>query len=127
MERTQHVMLAGGGADAFAETLARLRRHEGLETQLLFLDCDTEVLIRRYTETRRRHPLAGDRPAADGIAIERRLLTPVRALAACGSGGRSFSGGSGGEQAVSNSAQHSNVRSIAAVSCLAAGMLRHVA
>jgi RNase adapter protein RapZ len=71
----------GFSADAFAETLARLRRHEGLETQLLFLDCDTEVLIRRYTETRRRHPLAGDRPAADGIAIERRLLTPVRALA----------------------------------------------
>jgi UPF0042 nucleotide-binding protein len=71
----------GFNADAFAETLARLRAHEGLETTLLFLDCDTEVLIRRYAETRRRHPLAGDRPAADGIAIERRLLEPVRGLA----------------------------------------------
>ncbi len=44
----------------------------------LFLDCDTPELERRYSETRRRHPLALDRPAADGIAHERALLEPLR-------------------------------------------------
>src|SRR3546814_4567169 len=45
---------------------------------LLFVDCDDEVLVRRYTETRRRHPLAQGRPVADGIALERRLVAPLR-------------------------------------------------
>jgi RNase adapter protein RapZ len=46
---------------------------------LVFLDCADEVLIRRYTETRHRHPAAGDRPVSDGIAVERRLAWPLRA------------------------------------------------
>ncbi len=45
---------------------------------LLFVDCDDEVLGRRFTETRRRHPLAQGRPVADGIAVERRLVAPLR-------------------------------------------------
>src|SRR3546814_286537 len=45
---------------------------------LLFVDCVDEVLVRRYTETRRRHPLAQGRPVADGIALERRLVAPLR-------------------------------------------------
>lgn len=45
---------------------------------LLFLDCDDDVLIKRYTETRRRHPMAADRPVSDGIQIERTLLAPLR-------------------------------------------------
>ena len=45
---------------------------------LLFLDCETEVLGRRYSETRRRHPLAGDRPVHDGIRRERALLGWLR-------------------------------------------------
>lgn len=49
--------------------------------QLLFLDCDDEVLRRRYTETRRRHPLAGDRPVTDGIVRERELIGPLRTRA----------------------------------------------
>lgn len=44
----------------------------------LFLDCATEELARRYDETRRRHPLALDRPAREGIAQERDLLEPLR-------------------------------------------------
>jgi len=48
---------------------------------LLFVDCDDEVLGRRFTETRRRHPLAQGRPVADGIALERRLVAPLRARA----------------------------------------------
>lgn len=49
---------------------------------LLFLDCDDTVLIRRYTETRRRHPLAIDRPLQDGLVLERRILEPLRGHAA---------------------------------------------
>jgi UPF0042 nucleotide-binding protein len=47
----------------------------------LFLDCDTGELERRYNETRRRHPLAPDRPATDGIERERRLMAPLRDFA----------------------------------------------
>ncbi len=45
---------------------------------LLFLDCETEVLRRRFSETRRRHPLAHDRPVEDGIRRERALLGRLR-------------------------------------------------
>ena len=48
----------------------------------MFLDCTDEVLHRRFTETRRRHPLAPDRPVADGIARERPLMFPIRAAVA---------------------------------------------
>lgn len=65
---------------AVQDLLQRLDRAAsgGAEPPLLFLDCDDEVLRRRFTETRRRHPLAEGRPLADGIAFERRLLTPLR-------------------------------------------------
>ncbi len=55
-----------------------LREQQGLEVGALFLDCAGGELERRYAETRRRHPLAPDRPAADGIARERELLAPLR-------------------------------------------------
>ena len=55
-----------------------LRDKQGLEVGALFLDCAGSELERRYTETRRRHPLAPDRPASDGIARERELLAPLR-------------------------------------------------
>ena len=45
---------------------------------LLFLDCETEVLRRRFSETRRRHPLAHDRPVDEGIRRERALLGWLR-------------------------------------------------
>lgn len=63
----------------FVEAIDHLRGQEDLDVRTLFLDCDDEVLRRRYTETRRRHPLAADRPVADGIRHERRLLAPLRA------------------------------------------------
>ncbi|MEA1938635.1 MAG: RNase adapter RapZ [Pseudomonadota bacterium] len=52
-----------------------------IDRQLLFLDCIDSRLLHRFTETRRRHPLALDRPVADGIARERTLLAPVMAVA----------------------------------------------
>jgi UPF0042 nucleotide-binding protein len=62
-----------------ARTLPELLRSiEGVEPEILYLDCSGGELIRRYDETRRRHPLAPDRPAEDGIARERNLTAPLR-------------------------------------------------
>ena len=62
-----------------AERLPELIRSvEGVEPEILYLDCSGTELIRRYDETRRRHPLAPDRPAEDGIARERQLTMPLR-------------------------------------------------
>jgi UPF0042 nucleotide-binding protein len=54
-----------------------LRERRDISLSILFLDCDSAVLGRRFTETRRRHPLAGDRPVADGLHHERSLMAPV--------------------------------------------------
>ncbi|MFZ4762005.1 MAG: RNase adapter RapZ [Alphaproteobacteria bacterium] len=48
---------------------------------LIFLDCDDEILQRRFSETRRRHPLADGRPLKDGLALERTLLADVKEMA----------------------------------------------
>ncbi|MGH8242482.1 MAG: RNase adapter RapZ, partial [Steroidobacteraceae bacterium] len=57
--------------------VADLRR-AGLRCEVLYLHAENEVLLRRYAETRRRHPLAGaDRSLVDAIAEERRLLHPL--------------------------------------------------
>lgn len=64
--------------DTLLEQLAGLRSRPEIEVRFLFLDCDDEILGRRFTATRRRHPLALDRPVADGIAQERALISPLR-------------------------------------------------
>jgi UPF0042 nucleotide-binding protein len=58
--------------------IAAARRGEGQDPQLLFLDCEDEILRRRFNETRRRHPLALDRPVTDGIALERQVMAGLR-------------------------------------------------
>jgi RNase adapter protein RapZ len=55
-----------------------IRSIDGVEAEILYLDCSGAELMRRYDETRRRHPLAPDRPAEDGIARERQLTMPLR-------------------------------------------------
>jgi len=50
----------------------------GVDPEILYLDCAETELTRRYDETRRRHPLAPDRPADDGIARERGFTFPLR-------------------------------------------------
>lgn len=65
----------------FTGEIDSLRQKQGLAVTLLFLDSDDEVLSRRFTETRRRHPLAADRPLADGIRLERERLEPLRLTA----------------------------------------------
>lgn len=63
------------------EMIASLRKNEKIQIQFIFLDCDDEVLRRRFTETRRKHPLAEDRAVIDGIALERELLSDLRSKA----------------------------------------------
>ena len=58
------------------EVFAALRK-EGHQLEVLFLDADDDVLVRRFSETRRRHPLSGD-DLREGIARERELLRPLR-------------------------------------------------
>lgn len=54
----------------------------GVQVHLVFLDCRDEVLIKRYSESRRRHPLASrGLSLADAIAAERKLLRPLMAIA----------------------------------------------
>lgn len=63
------------------EVLANWRTKLGSHVHLLFLDSDDEVLQRRFSETRRPHPLAKDRQVADGIATERALIGPLKSAA----------------------------------------------
>lgn len=65
-------------ADAIVQTIKSLRDRGELDARVLFLDCSGDELIRRFSETRRRHPLAPDRSASDGIAREREILAPLR-------------------------------------------------
>ncbi|WP_300974196.1 RNase adapter RapZ [Sphingomonas sp. LHG3406-1] len=58
-----------------------LRSIPGVRPEILYLDATGAELIRRYGETRRRHPLSPDRPAEDGIARERDLTVALRLAA----------------------------------------------
>ncbi len=55
-----------------------LKSIKGLDCTLLFLDADTDVLQRRFSETRRKHPMAKDRPVADGIRHEKTVIEKLR-------------------------------------------------
>lgn len=66
---------------ALVELIDRLTRDPSVTLEVLYLDCSADVLIRRYGETRRRHPLAPDETPIQGIAREIDLLGPVRVRA----------------------------------------------
>lgn len=65
-------------AETLIQQIKHLQSQPGLNILTLFLDCAGVEIERRYAETRRRHPMAQDRPAMDGIAIERMLMEPFR-------------------------------------------------
>ena len=65
----------------FPATYRRVKRRLAGKVRLVFLEADDASLVRRFSETRRPHPLAGDRSVTAGIAEERRRLEPIRALA----------------------------------------------
>ena len=65
-------------ADIFLKNVKRIGKYPGLSVRVLFIDCKSDVLIRRFGETRRRHPLAADQPIADSLKLERDRLAPLR-------------------------------------------------
>jgi RNase adapter protein RapZ len=68
----------GFKAEALIKQIKQLQKRPDLSIMTLFLDCAGTEIERRYSETRRRHPLAQDRPAMDGIAQERMMMEPLR-------------------------------------------------
>jgi len=71
---------APGFAEEFPRLFAEIDR-ERIEPTLLFLEASDEVLVRRFSETRRPHPLAPDRHVVEGIQREREMLAELRARA----------------------------------------------
>lgn len=66
------------GVEPVLAEIDRLKAERNFEVRILFLDCEDDVLRRRFTETRRRHPLATDRPLIDGIRHERALVGALK-------------------------------------------------
>lgn len=64
--------------DGVVSVLDRIAADSNIEADLLFLDCRPDVLLRRYSETRRRHPLAPSETPEIGIAREMELLQTIR-------------------------------------------------
>jgi UPF0042 nucleotide-binding protein len=71
----------GFDAEGVLDAIARLRGNAGLRLQLLYVWADESTLLRRYSETRRRHPLAPQGVVADGIAAETALTEKLREAA----------------------------------------------
>jgi len=68
----------GFDAERIVRQVKKLASNDRSSVEILYLDCAGTELLRRYSETRRRHPLAPDRPAIDGISEERELMAPLR-------------------------------------------------
>src|SRR5262249_26487137 len=68
----------GGFLREFFATIEQLKRH-GVDTRILFLDADDRTLIRRFSETRRRHPLGTS--VREGIDEERKRLLKIKEVA----------------------------------------------
>jgi UPF0042 nucleotide-binding protein len=68
-------------ATALIELIDGLTRDPRVTLEVLYLDCAPGELIRRFSETRRRHPLAPDETPTEGIARENDLLAPIRVRA----------------------------------------------
>ena len=64
--------------EGLLDLLKVLSNLEHVDFELLYLSCTMEVLLRRYSETRRRHPLANGNSPHEGIEKELMLLEPIR-------------------------------------------------
>jgi RNase adapter protein RapZ len=71
----------GGFLKEFPKVYRKLKATPDVEPRLIFLEASHPVLVRRFSETRRPHPLAPDRSVAEGIDDERRKLSTIRSLA----------------------------------------------
>jgi len=67
--------------DTLSDALTRLEEMEHINYQILFLDSSDQVLVQRYKETRRRHPLAAEGSPLEGILAERKLLEELKGRA----------------------------------------------
>ncbi len=63
---------------ALSEALEVLKQMDYLRVQILFLDADDQTLVRRYKETRRRHPLSAAASPLEGIQLERQKLQAIK-------------------------------------------------
>ncbi|MEX5728430.1 UPF0042 nucleotide-binding protein [Rhodovulum iodosum] len=68
-------------ANALADLIRQLKAEPDVQAELLYLDCRDDVLLRRYSETRRRHPMAPAESPAEGVAREQDVLGRIRDLA----------------------------------------------
>ncbi|MDV7338401.1 RNase adapter RapZ [Terasakiella sp. A23] len=68
----------GFGVDPLLVELDKIKEDKALDLSVVFLDCEDEIIERRYVETRHRHPLADERPVSDGIRHERQILAPLQ-------------------------------------------------
>jgi len=65
----------------FASVFREMKAHSGVKASLVFLEADARVLLRRFSETRRPHPMAENEPVVDAIRDEREALRPIRKAA----------------------------------------------
>jgi len=65
----------------FPRGYRQLKTNKHLRTKLIFLEAGHAELVRRFSETRRPHPLAPDRPITEGLSEERASLRTIRAMA----------------------------------------------
>ncbi len=70
----------GSFLSKFPSVFHKLRRNRQLRPVLIFLEAGDAALVRRFSETRRPHPLAGTRPIRESIREERRRLEPIRRM-----------------------------------------------
>jgi UPF0042 nucleotide-binding protein len=68
---------AAGDAETAYRAMRGALEGRGIRPQVFFLEASDEALIRRFSETRHRHPLANGRSTQAAIALERRLLDPI--------------------------------------------------
>jgi len=68
-------------SEKILKNLDGLRSRKDIMLKIMYFDSSNEVLAKRFTETRRKHPLAQDRQVMDGIARERRMMSIIRAEA----------------------------------------------
>jgi UPF0042 nucleotide-binding protein len=71
----------GGFLSQFPRVYRRLKTHPRVTPTLIFLEASHSTLVRRFSETRRPHPLAPDRSVSEGIAEERQKLNAIRSMA----------------------------------------------
>jgi UPF0042 nucleotide-binding protein len=67
--------------DDFPKVFRKLRAMKGLNPALIFLEATHETLVRRFSETRRPHPMAPDKSPSEGIRAERKRMNVIRSMA----------------------------------------------